>query len=77
MLKDKNHKSPKRISVWGSTGSIGTQTLDVVRRFPGEFEIAVLTAHSNIPLLLEEQKLLNKYGIYPKEKYLMGFYFHK
>jgi 1-deoxy-D-xylulose-5-phosphate reductoisomerase len=53
-MSDKNNKSPKRISIWGSTGSIGTQTLDVVRRFPGEFEIVALTAHSNVRLLLEQ-----------------------
>ncbi len=55
-MSESNHQSPKRISIWGSTGSIGTQTLDVVRRFPGEFEIITLTAHSNVPLLLEQAR---------------------
>jgi 1-deoxy-D-xylulose-5-phosphate reductoisomerase len=34
----------KRIALLGSTGSIGTQALDVISRFPGEFEVEVLTA---------------------------------
>ncbi len=35
---------PKRLAILGSTGSIGTSTLDVVRRLPGEFEVVALTA---------------------------------
>ncbi len=45
---------PKHISVWGSTGSIGTQTLDVVSRFPGRFELVALTTHTHPELLLEQ-----------------------
>lgn len=41
----------KAISVLGSTGSIGTQTLDVIREYDEEFRIEALTAHSNIDLL--------------------------
>ena len=48
--------NPKKISIWGSTGSIGTQTLDVVSQQPGRFRIHTLTGHSNIPLLLEQAK---------------------
>ena len=40
----------KCISVLGSTGSIGTQTLEVVREYP-EIRVAALTANSNIRLL--------------------------
>lgn len=39
-----------RLSVIGSTGSIGTQTLDIARTFPG-IEITALSAYSNIDLL--------------------------
>lgn len=42
---------PKRLSILGSTGSIGTQTLDVVRHFPDRFEVLALTTRSNIELL--------------------------
>jgi len=44
----------KRISVLGSTGSIGTQTLDVVRRHRGLFRIAALTAGKNIDLFRKQ-----------------------
>lgn len=44
----------KKISVLGSTGSIGTQTLDVVAMHPGEFEVEGLAAGSNTGLLLEQ-----------------------
>jgi len=47
---------PKKIALLGSTGSIGTQTLDVVSRFPGEFVVEVLTAGNNISLLAQQAK---------------------
>lgn len=46
----------KHISILGSTGSIGTQTLDVVRQFPNEFKIVGLTANKNSDLLLKQIK---------------------
>ncbi|MBN2666485.1 MAG: 1-deoxy-D-xylulose-5-phosphate reductoisomerase [Bacteroidales bacterium] len=45
---------PKKIALLGSTGSIGTQTLDVISRYPGEFSVEVLTAGSNIKLLTRQ-----------------------
>ncbi len=47
---------PVRIALLGSTGSIGTQTLDVISRFPGEFEVDLLTAGSNADLLARQAK---------------------
>lgn len=44
----------KKIVILGSTGSIGTQALEVVRQHPGRFEIIALSAHSNWELLLEQ-----------------------
>jgi len=44
----------KKIAVLGSTGSIGTQTLDVVSRRPDEYEVVGLAAGQNIDLLLEQ-----------------------
>lgn len=44
----------KRISVFGSTGSIGTNTLDVVARNHETFEIRYLTTYRNVPLLFEQ-----------------------
>jgi 1-deoxy-D-xylulose-5-phosphate reductoisomerase len=46
----------KNLSILGSTGSIGTQTLDIVRKFPNEFKIAGLTANKNSELLLRQIK---------------------
>ncbi len=41
----------KRIVILGSTGSVGRQTLDVVRAFPGAFEVVGLCAGNNLDLL--------------------------
>ncbi|MBR1420544.1 MAG: 1-deoxy-D-xylulose-5-phosphate reductoisomerase [Selenomonadaceae bacterium] len=41
----------KQIAILGSTGSIGTQTLDVIRRNSSEFQVTVLAANSNDELL--------------------------
>ncbi len=42
---------PIRIALFGSTGSIGVNTLDVVRRHPGRFQIRALAANRNIEVL--------------------------
>lgn len=44
----------KHIAILGSTGSIGTQTLNVIRRHPDLFEAEVLVAGSNASLLIEQ-----------------------
>ena len=44
----------KGIAILGSTGSIGTQTLDVVRAFPSHFDVVVLTCASNATLLVAQ-----------------------
>jgi len=44
----------KNIALLGSTGSIGTQTLEVVAAYPDQFEISVLTANRNADLLIEQ-----------------------
>lgn len=46
--------SRKRIAVLGSTGSIGTQTLDIIGRHPDMFEAATLVAGSNVDALAEQ-----------------------
>ncbi|MFI3298571.1 MAG: 1-deoxy-D-xylulose-5-phosphate reductoisomerase [Rikenellaceae bacterium] len=43
-----------RLSIIGSTGSIGTQTLEVVRSYPKHFEIETLTANSSWELLASQ-----------------------
>jgi 1-deoxy-D-xylulose-5-phosphate reductoisomerase len=44
----------KRIAILGSTGSIGTRTLDVCRHLSDEFEVVALTARNNIGLLAKQ-----------------------
>ena len=44
----------KRLAVLGSTGSIGTATLDVARRFPDRFEVVALAAGRNVALLEQQ-----------------------
>lgn len=44
----------KKIALLGSTGSIGTQTLDVVRHYPNDFQVTALAASSNITRLEEQ-----------------------
>lgn len=45
---------PKRIALLGSTGSIGRQTLDVVRCYPEHFHIVALAARGNVDLLAQQ-----------------------
>ncbi|MDE5827017.1 MAG: 1-deoxy-D-xylulose-5-phosphate reductoisomerase [Duncaniella sp.] len=45
---------PHNIAILGSTGSIGTQTLDVISRFPERFKATVLAAGSNVDQLIEQ-----------------------
>lgn len=49
-----SHK--QTVAILGSTGSIGTQTLDVIDRHSELFDVYALTAHSNIHLLVEQAK---------------------
>src|SRR3990172_8243171 len=42
----------KKIFVLGSTGSIGVNTLNVIRKFPDRFKISVLSVNSSTDLLL-------------------------
>ena len=44
----------KGIAILGSTGSIGTQALEVIEAYPEMFDLQVITAHSNADLLIEQ-----------------------
>ena len=48
------NKNKKQIAILGSTGSIGTQALDVIAQHPDKFEVYALTANNNIDLLIEQ-----------------------
>jgi 1-deoxy-D-xylulose-5-phosphate reductoisomerase len=62
----------KRIAILGSTGSIGTQALEVVEQNPDLFEIDCLTANSNADLLIAQAKKFkpNSVAIADDTKYL-------
>ncbi len=61
----------KRIAILGSTGSIGTQSLEVIGNNPEQFEVEVLTANNNVDLLIEQAKKHqpNVVVVANKEKY--------
>ena len=48
----------KQIAILGSTGSIGTQALEVIAEHPLLFEVEVLTANNNSSLLIEHASLM-------------------
>jgi 1-deoxy-D-xylulose-5-phosphate reductoisomerase len=47
---------PERIALLGSTGSIGTQALDIISRYPGEFVVEALIGGNNIDLLTRQAR---------------------
>ena len=55
-MEENQNITKQRLAILGSTGSIGTQTLDVVKAHPDRFEVYALTAHRNIGLLIEQAK---------------------
>ena len=46
----------KQLCILGSTGSIGTQTLDVVRNYPDRYSVYAICAHRSIDKLIEQAK---------------------
>ena len=59
----------KRIAILGSTGSIGTQALDVVSQRPEEFSVEALTCGSNIQRFHEQLKIYSpKLAVTGKEE---------
>ena len=52
-------REKRRIAILGSTGSIGTQALDVIARHPDLFEVELLTANNNSSLLIEQALRFN------------------
>ncbi len=66
------HVQKKGIAILGSTGSIGTQALEVIESNPDYFDLQVLTAGSNVSLLIAQAKKYkpNAVVIANEEKYL-------
>ncbi|WP_376959127.1 1-deoxy-D-xylulose-5-phosphate reductoisomerase [Azospirillum sp. A26] len=51
--------APRSVTILGSTGSVGTQTVDLVSRDPERFRLEALTANRNVTLLAQQAKQLN------------------
>ena len=59
----------KRIAILGSTGSIGTQALEVIDKLKDKFEVIALTAGNNIKLITEQiKKYSPKYVVIQNEE---------
>ena len=52
-------QSKRHVAILGSTGSIGTQALDVIGQHPDLFEVELLTAYNNSRLLIEQARRFN------------------
>ena len=55
MIKENNDKK-KQIAILGSTGSIGTQALQVIAEHPDLYEVYALTANNRVELLIEQAR---------------------
>jgi 1-deoxy-D-xylulose-5-phosphate reductoisomerase len=51
-------EQPRRVTILGSTGSIGRSTVDLLQRNPADFTVEAVTANHNAALLAEQAKLL-------------------
>ena len=51
---------PEKIALLGSTGSIGTQALDIISRYPDKFQVEVLIAGNNIVTVYKHNSSLLK-----------------
>ena len=71
---EKNNTA-KQIAILGSTGSIGTQALEVIRTYPDRFEVYALTANNQVDLLIKQAReflpeavIIGNKELYPKLK---------
>lgn len=53
-VRSTKHEVKKSIAIFGSTGSIGRQALEVVKANPDRFEVVALTANNSLDLLIEQ-----------------------
>jgi 1-deoxy-D-xylulose-5-phosphate reductoisomerase len=49
---------PRTVTILGSTGSVGCNTLDLIERFPDDYQVVALTAHSSVDKLAEQARRL-------------------
>ena len=60
----------KKLLILGSTGSIGVNTLNVIRNFPDKFRVTALTVNTRIDLLEPQIKEFNPEFVVVKDKKL-------
>lgn len=58
-----NDQPIRRIAIFGSTGSVGTQALEVIAAHPDKFSAEILTAHNNEDLLIQQALQFNPNAI--------------
>lgn len=58
MVVGLSHTSPRRVTVLGSTGSVGRSTVDLLSRNLEDFQVEALTANRNVDLLADQAKRL-------------------
>jgi len=70
-----NNNAPKQLAILGSTGSIGTQALEVIRAYPDRFEVYALTANNQVDLLIKQAReflpeavIIGNKDLYPQLK---------
>ncbi|RDX36364.1 1-deoxy-D-xylulose-5-phosphate reductoisomerase [Kangiella sp. HD9-110m-PIT-SAG07] len=65
-MNQSTHNTPEQVCILGATGSIGTNTLDVIRRHPDKYQVFALTAHRNIEQLkLQCEEYQPLYAVLP------------
>jgi 1-deoxy-D-xylulose-5-phosphate reductoisomerase len=50
--------APRRLTILGSTGSVGCNTVDIIKRDPVAYQVEALTANNNVELLIEQALML-------------------
>ena len=58
----------KKIAILGSTGSIGTFTLDVIKKDKKNFDVVLLSANNNYKKLIQQAKQFNAKNVLIKNK---------
>lgn len=58
MTKEDVKTAPRRVSILGSTGSVGCNTVDLLERHRDRYEVEALTANGNIDLLIQQARRL-------------------
>ncbi|HTS92560.1 MAG TPA: 1-deoxy-D-xylulose-5-phosphate reductoisomerase [Stellaceae bacterium] len=67
---ERNPSKPRRVSILGSTGSVGCNTVSLIEAEPESYRVEALTAHRNVELLAEQAKRLRaKFAVIAEESH--------